>query len=182
MKAHCRSRVTLFGDDFVLRPWRLEDATWYVQARDEEVFKWTTERRDLTLAEAEAGIQGMNDSADAVCMAIASTPSMEVQGNIALAFSDDTRKCAEIMYWLTPSARGKGLMTKAVNLMSSWAFGTLGLERITLKANLGNERSQRVAARAGFRRVEELNERRTDSDIVWFELRPGQSERRYRNV
>ena len=33
--------VTLRADDFFLRPWEVEDAAWYVEARDEEVFQWT---------------------------------------------------------------------------------------------------------------------------------------------
>jgi len=33
-------RIT--GDDFYLRRWEVQDAAWYVHARDEEIFRWTT--------------------------------------------------------------------------------------------------------------------------------------------
>ena len=49
-----------------LRPWEQADAAWYVAARDEEVFRWTTERRDLTVAETAAAILRVNASADVI--------------------------------------------------------------------------------------------------------------------
>jgi hypothetical protein len=42
------SDVILYADGFLLRPWKIEDAGWYVASRDEEIFKWTNEKRDLT--------------------------------------------------------------------------------------------------------------------------------------
>jgi RimJ/RimL family protein N-acetyltransferase len=54
-------------------------------------------------------------------------------------------------YWLLPNARGRGLATRAVRLLSEWAVHHLGLT-LRLVTELGNERSQRVAERSGFRR------------------------------
>lgn len=56
-------------------------------------------------------------------------------------------------YWLLPGARGRGLATRAVRLLSAWAISDLGFTRLRLLAEPDNDRSQRVAERAGFRRV-----------------------------
>jgi RimJ/RimL family protein N-acetyltransferase len=55
-------------------------------------------------------------------------------------------------YWLLPEARGKGLATRAVRLVSAWAFDALGLARLQLLTEPSNDASQRVAERSGFRR------------------------------
>jgi [ribosomal protein S5]-alanine N-acetyltransferase len=55
-------------------------------------------------------------------------------------------------YWLLPEARGKGLATRAVTLVSRWALGELALTRLALFTEPSNRRSQRVAERSGFHR------------------------------
>jgi [ribosomal protein S5]-alanine N-acetyltransferase len=55
-------------------------------------------------------------------------------------------------YWLLPDARGQGLATRAVRLISRWAFEDLGLARLQLLAEPWNVASQRVAERSGFQR------------------------------
>lgn len=56
-------------------------------------------------------------------------------------------------YWLLPAARGRGLATRAVRLISEWASRDLGLRTIRLTTAPDNARSQRVAERSGFRRI-----------------------------
>jgi RimJ/RimL family protein N-acetyltransferase len=56
-------------------------------------------------------------------------------------------------YWLLPAARGRGLATRAVRLLSRLAVGELGIVHLRLLTEPANERSQRVAERCGFRRV-----------------------------
>ncbi len=51
------SQIVLQSGGVLLRPWRIEDARWYVEARDEEVFRWTTEKRTLTVQETEEAIE-----------------------------------------------------------------------------------------------------------------------------
>jgi len=162
--------VILCADNFLLRPWKIEDAIWYVESRDEEVFRWTKEKRDLTVEEVEEGIRQANSNPDAICLAIVDNKSMELLGNIALAFRENNRKSAEIMYWLAPRGRGRGIAASSVKLICQWAFDSLALERVTLKTLAGNIRSQLVAKRAGFQRQEVKNEGEVDADCLWFEL------------
>jgi 8-oxo-dGTP pyrophosphatase MutT (NUDIX family) len=48
--------------------------------------------------------------------------------------------------------RGKGYATRAVRLLSDYAIDVLGLGRVEAKVEPGNEKSMRVATRAGLRR------------------------------
>jgi RimJ/RimL family protein N-acetyltransferase len=57
-----------------------------------------------------------------------------------------------IGYWLLPEARGQGLATRAVRLVSAWAFRDLELTELSLVTDGKNPRSQRVAERSGFKR------------------------------
>jgi RimJ/RimL family protein N-acetyltransferase len=79
-------------------------------------------------------------------------------------------------YWLLPEARGKGLATRAVTLVSRWALGELALARLALLTEPSNRQSQRVAERCGFHRegvlrsYTEIDGRRVDN--VAFSLLP----------
>lgn len=57
---------------------------------------------------------------------------------------------AEIGYWLAKPFWGQGIMTKAVELVSDFAFKELGLVRITANVFLFNQGSSRVLEKAGF--------------------------------
>lgn len=53
-------------------------------------------------------------------------------------------------YWLAREARGKGLATRALRLIVDWTMATTGVIRFELYTDVANERSGRVAVRAGF--------------------------------
>ena len=74
-------------------------------------------------------------------------------GHAWVNLSDSVAGSAGMGYWLLPQARGRGLATRAVRLLSGWAFYDLGLTRLRIFAEPENERSQRVAERCGFKRV-----------------------------
>jgi [ribosomal protein S5]-alanine N-acetyltransferase len=169
--------VVLHHDDVLLRPWQVDDARWYVEARDEEVFKWTTELRELTVSQAEAAIERVNGSDDVLSFAVADPQSCELLGNIALVRDNSRAFTGEVMYWLAPHGRGRGVATKAVTLLCVWALTNLSFEQIALKTHMDNVPSQRVADRAGFRRVEQEGGNTEPSEDVWYvmnreELKP----------
>lgn len=58
----------------------------------------------------------------------------------------------EVGYWLERGARGRGIATRALRLVSDWACGDLGV-RLLLQADVRNAGSRRVAEKAGFRYV-----------------------------
>jgi RimJ/RimL family protein N-acetyltransferase len=56
----------------------------------------------------------------------------------------------EIGYWVARDARGKGVATRAVELLRDWAVTERGLDLIELVIHEQNALSQRVAERTGF--------------------------------
>jgi RimJ/RimL family protein N-acetyltransferase len=61
-------------------------------------------------------------------------------------------RTAEIGYVVMPSARGRGVASEGLRLITDWAFGERGLERLELRISVANEASKRVAERCGYRR------------------------------
>lgn len=85
---------------------------------------------------------------------------------------------ATIGYSLLPEHRGRGLMTRAVSLLTRWAFTATPLQRIIAVTAPDNVRSRRVLERCGFTREALLRGarpgpggRRRD-DLQWVLLRP----------
>jgi len=58
----------------------------------------------------------------------------------------------ELGYVVAPAGRGRGVATRAVELLTRWGFEELGLERIELRIDPRNAGSERVAERAGYRK------------------------------
>jgi RimJ/RimL family protein N-acetyltransferase len=83
---------------------------------------------------------------------------------------------AEIGYWVSPAARGRGVATRALTLLSRWCVTAGGFERLDLQAAIANVASLRVAEHCGFVREGVL--RRSwyrgggRSDMVLFSLVP----------
>jgi [ribosomal protein S5]-alanine N-acetyltransferase len=70
-------------------------------------------------------------------------------------------KRAEVGYWVRADARGRGIGSRALVLVSDWAF-VHGYRRLQLHADVDNVASQRVAEKAGYRREGVLR--------AWIEL------------
>jgi ribosomal-protein-serine acetyltransferase len=81
-----------------------------------------------------------------------SADASRLLGSIALMHLDWEHRRGDVGYWMAREARGQGHATRAVRLICRWGFRELGLERIGLRAAVGNPGSQAVAERAGFAR------------------------------
>jgi ribosomal-protein-alanine N-acetyltransferase len=82
----------------------------------------------------------------------------------------------EIGYVVGPSARGKGVATRTLRLLTEWGFSELGLERIELWIDPGNAGSERVAERVGYVREGTLRSYWIKEEIrrdmgIWSRLR-----------
>ena len=82
----------------------------------------------------------------------------------------------EIGYVVGPGARGKGVATRTLRLLTDWGFSGLGLERIELWIDVTNPASERVAERAGYIREGVLRSYWFKEDIrcdfgIWSRLR-----------
>jgi [ribosomal protein S5]-alanine N-acetyltransferase len=82
----------------------------------------------------------------------------------------------EIGYIVGPAARGKGVATRTLRLLTNWGFSQLGLERIELWIDTTNPGSERVAERVGYVREGVMRSYWLKEDIrrdfgVWSRLR-----------
>jgi RimJ/RimL family protein N-acetyltransferase len=57
---------------------------------------------------------------------------------------------AAVATWIAPEARGNGIASKALALISDWAFSEFGLRRVEADPDRENTSSQRMLERAGF--------------------------------
>jgi RimJ/RimL family protein N-acetyltransferase len=86
-------------------------------------------------------------------------------------------RTAELGYMVVRAARGRGVATAALRLLTEWAFDELGLLRTELLISVENSASKRVAKRCGYvregvlRSVHVKQERREDTEL-WARL-PG---------
>jgi ribosomal-protein-alanine N-acetyltransferase len=83
---------------------------------------------------------------------------------------------AEIGYVVGPAARGRGVGTRTLRLLTDWGFAELGLERLELWIDVTNAGSERVAERAGYVREGVLRSYWFKEDIrrdfgIWSRLR-----------
>lgn len=63
---------------------------------------------------------------------------------------DRARRTAELGYVVAPHARGKGVATAALGMLTDWAFDELDPVRLELYISAANVASQAVARRCGY--------------------------------
>jgi ribosomal-protein-alanine N-acetyltransferase len=168
----------LRGQGVLLRPWIDHDAPWALEGnRDPLVQRYARVPQGQTLdalRSLPARHKTARDAGEALRLAIADETSDAFLGSIGLVGFDWEDSRAEITCWLRPSARGRGVMTTALLLVSRWALCTLPLVRLDFRVDASNGASQAVAQRAGFvregvlRSYTRLGAER--SDIVVFSL------------
>ena len=73
-------------------------------------------------------------------------------GMAALVTLDLGGRQAEAGYIVGPWARGRGIASRALTLLTDWALDELGLVRIELRITAGNAPSIRVAEKCGYER------------------------------
>lgn len=71
-------------------------------------------------------------------------------GNISIWPTSRRERAGEVGYWIRTSATGKGYATESATAVLAVGFEEMGLHRITLRIAVGNEASERVAAKLGF--------------------------------
>lgn len=74
----------------------------------------------------------------------------EFAGIIGFHNTDRVNEKSEIGYWLIGEMTGKGIIHRSCIVLIGLAFEKMGMNRITIKCAVGNEASEKVAARLGF--------------------------------
>jgi RimJ/RimL family protein N-acetyltransferase len=96
-------------------------------------------------------------------------------GFAAVPEIDRSARTAELGYVIAPSARGRGVATRALELLTRWAFEDLGVLRAQLSISTENEASKAVARKGGYtyegtlRSMHFKGDQREDTE-VWSRL------------
>lgn len=84
-------------------------------------------------------------------MAVVDQSTGRLVGTIGLHTISDINRSAEIAYDFAPGHWSRGLATRLCGTVTAWSFAALNLHRLQATVLVGNERSERVLSRCGFR-------------------------------
>lgn len=174
----------LIGAGVMVRPWHRADLPQRFAGFNDPLclrFSWP-----LTTTFTEEHVRRRFDDEEkarlggeelALAVADAANPGL-VLGGASVYDVNAYEERAAIGYWLAAHARGRGVASQALRLLSGWAFDRLRLARLELTCAPDNIPSQRVALRCGFVREGVLRShvRFKDArrDSVIFSLLPGE--------
>ena len=150
-------------DWLLLRPYTLEDVPDVTAAcQDPEISRWTAsipwpyeESHAREWIEIHDQLRAQKA---AFPFAIVDKSSGQFLGTIGIHHPGIPPGSAEVAYWVAAWARRRGVATRAVELITTWAFDEFALERIGLSTVVGNTASERVAAKAGYVFVAEVED------------------------
>ncbi|MGX2995313.1 GNAT family N-acetyltransferase [Streptomyces sp. JNUCC 64] len=149
----------LRGAGLELRPWDAEApddlSAWLRGLTDPEFLRWNTpmitvateeDARVSLTARAEQARQGT-----AASFRVTDAETGAALGHIGVNNVNDALRQAIVGYWTLPEARGRGVATRALALVSGWAFRERGLHRLELGHASDHGVSCRIAERTGYR-------------------------------
>ena len=146
--------TTLTINELVLRPWRPMDAAQVLAiCQDPEIARWVTIPQPFLPADADAFIQNsltMWRDRTGAAFAIIDGATDHLLGAVT-RFGPDGHQ-ATFGLWLGPEARGRGVGARALRLVADWTLATTPTIRMDAYIMVGNEASNRMVERAGFRR------------------------------
>lgn len=142
---------TLEGRFVRLEPLAEEHAAGLLQAgRAPEVWTWMPRGPLTDVADARALVAGLRARPGAVPFAIVERAGGRVAGSTSyLAVSAPDRRVEVGYTWLAPEHWRTALNTECKLLLLARAFEAWGANRVELKTDLRNERSQRAIERLG---------------------------------
>ena len=127
-------------------------AAWYAYLRLPQVFERTSwNLRSVDDLHATLAGYLRDDPTTPIRMAVVDTTTAQLVGTIGLHTISDVNRSAEIAYDFAPSHWGRGLATRLCDTVAAWSFRALHLHRLQATVLVGNEASERVLARCGFR-------------------------------
>jgi RimJ/RimL family protein N-acetyltransferase len=146
----------LRDDAIVLRPPEAGDAAAIAAAvQDPDIPRFTMVPSPYTVEDAAAFIErsaGWWHSGDAAPFVIVDATTGTLLGSVGVHDLGLESTPAHVGYWVAAAARGRGVATRALRLVARWTLEDLRLARVEVYVFVENERSQRVATRAGFTR------------------------------
>jgi RimJ/RimL family protein N-acetyltransferase len=146
--------ATIALGDLVLRPWREGDASaLWAACQDPEIARWISIPQPFGPADASEQIaewQAMWRDESGAPFAIVESTSDELLGAIVRIGPEGHQ--ATLGCWVAQDARGRGIGTRALRAVADWTFETTDVVRVDAYIMVGNEVSERMTQRAGFKR------------------------------
>jgi RimJ/RimL family protein N-acetyltransferase len=121
--------------------------------QDPAVVRWTRVPEGYDERAAEEWLAESNsqrERGEGLHLVVADADSDAFLGSIGVHRINRVEGRCDMGYFLAPWARGRGVMTRAVRLLSAWILETLPIERIEITIEPGNTASRAVAERAGY--------------------------------
>ena len=145
--------ITLPGDGFTLRAPSASDIDPIAEAcRDALTQQWLPLPNPYQRSDAQWYVEKFAPSQLASGAGIVRIIDVEgeVAGAIDLKKTDWRAQTTEIGYWVAPGHRGHGLAGRASALLGDWALREQGMQRVEIRAAVGNVGSSRAAKSAGY--------------------------------
>lgn len=138
-----------------LRPWRDGDVDQiWLACQDPTLHQFIAVPSPYHLEDAadyvERTRRQWRDGAKAAFAVVDAVAGTSLLGAATLAVSGATGNAA---YWVAPGCRHRGVGTRALRLLTDWAFASLGLGVIILEISPANLGSRRVAEACGYHEV-----------------------------
>jgi len=121
--------------------------------QDPEITRWVTIAQPFLPADADAFIENalaMWRDGTGAPFAIVDAATDRLLGAVT-RFGPDGHQ-ATFGLWLAPDARGRGVGSRSLRLVADWTFATTTAIRLDTFIMVGNEPSNRMVERAGFKR------------------------------
>ncbi|QUX27435.1 GNAT family N-acetyltransferase [Nocardiopsis akebiae] len=144
----------------LLRPWHMGDVAALVEvSRDPALRQWVNSVVDDDADGArwvraqQRGWAAGNRFGFAVLEVRPGSAREQLAGNVVLKEVAPGKPAAEVGYWTAAHARGRGVASRALEALTSWAFDTFGadgLERLELLHQVDNLASCRVARKSRY--------------------------------
>lgn len=162
-----------------LEPWQAAEFAAYTERHRSHLGPWLPWARSIVDVEsARSFLQRYADTTAGDGGRIYSLwlDDTMVGGTLFRVFDAESGTC-EIGVWLSPEATGRGLVTRAVSEMVSWAVDVRGMQRVEWRCVPENLPSRAVAERLGFHHEHTLpdafdHDGRSWSLEVWALLAP----------
>jgi RimJ/RimL family protein N-acetyltransferase len=155
-----RSDGSRHGLPLLLRPWSAQDIPGLLDIYRDPVMRASSRNPLLTEQDAcrwlERQLQGWTDGGRlgfAVLEDEGTSEPSHVLGGIALKGYKAGKDAAEVGYWTAAADRNRGVASQAVQMLTTWAFESLGprgLHRIDLLHREDNPASCQVARKSGY--------------------------------
>ena len=140
----------------------IESALSFTGARERRRFH---DKSEIVFVIEDTSLTSFKDSNDG-----GSNSRGNFAGVISLHTIDLGTQKAEVGYWLAKEARGFGICTKAIEMITDYGLFTIGFQRILAKVNTENMASKKALLNAGYTQCNSKVEEVTNKDGLPIEL------------